>query len=130
MKKTIVIIIAALFVFALASVSFAAEPKKAASVPAPVVEKKVAPEKVKLAIGEVVAADVRAKTITVKGGKGDIVIAVDEKVLAKVKAGDRVVAKYTEAGGKNTAKAVKIAGIKMAKKTKKQKAEPAPMETK
>ena len=41
-----------------------------------------------------------------------------------------VVAKYTEADGKNTAKSVKKAAAKMAKKAKKEKAAPAPMETK
>ncbi len=134
MKKAIVIVVSVLFVFSITALSFAAE--KSAT-PAPM-EKKVepakmetkTPEKVHQVVGEVVAADIKAKTITVKGKKGDVVIAVDDKVLAKVKAGDKVEAKYTEADGKNTAKSVKKAATKMAEKEKKEKAAPAPMETK
>jgi hypothetical protein len=134
MKKAIVIIVSVLFVFSITALSFAAE--KSAT-PAPMEKKiepvkmgKEAPVKVNQVVGEVVAADMKAMTITVKGKKGDVVIAVDEKVLAKFKAGDKVVAKYTEADGKNTAKSVKKAAAKMAEKEKKEKAVPAPMETK
>ena len=91
MKKAIAIIVSVLFVFSITALSFAAE--KAAT-PAPMERKaepvkmeKKAAVKVKQVTGEVVAADAKAKTITVKGKKGDIVIAVDEKVLAEVKAG-------------------------------------------
>jgi hypothetical protein len=133
MKKAIAIIVSVLFVFAITSVSFAAE--KAAA-PAPV-EKKAAPEaaavkadkkapaKVKQVTGDVTAVDAKAKTITVKGKKGDVVIAVDDKMIADVKAGDKVTAKYTEADGKNTAKSVKKAAAK-----KEKKAEPVKMEKK
>ncbi len=78
-----------------------------------------APAKVKQVTGEVTAMD--AKSITVKGKKGDVVIAVEEKMVAGIKAGDKVVVKYTEADGKNTAKSVKKAEAKPAEK----KAEPA-----
>ena len=130
MKKAIAIIVSVLFVFAITSVSFATE--KAAA-PAPVEKKatpaaeKAAPVKVKVkqVSGDVTAVDAKAKTITVKGKKGDVVIAVDDKMLADVKAGDKVTAKYTEADGKNTAKSVKKAAAKMDKK-----AEPVKMEKK
>jgi Cu/Ag efflux protein CusF len=123
MKKAIVIIVAVLFVFAITSLSFAAEGKKEA----PMAAEKKAPAKVKWVTGEVTAVDATAKTITVKGKKGEVVIAVDEKVLSEVKAGDKVKAKYTEADGKNTAKSVKKVAAKAMKKAAKKaekKAEP------
>lgn len=135
MKKIIALIVAVLFVFAVASVSIAAEEKKAApakkeAAPAPA-EKKAEPakkEEKKAAVkvmqvtGEVAAVDAAAKTITVKGKKGDVVISVDDKTLADVKAGDKVTAKYTTADGKNTAKKVTV---KAAPKKMEKKAEPA-----
>ncbi len=125
MKKAIAIIVSVLFVFALTSVSFAVDkPAVAPAKDAPVKAEKKAPVKVKQATGEVTAVDAKAKTITVKGKKGDVVIAVDDKMIADVKAGDKVTAKYTEADGKNTAKSVKKAAAKMEKKADK-KAEPA-----
>ena len=68
--------------------------------------------------GEVAAVDTAAKTITVKGKKADVVITVDDKTLADVKAGDKVTAKYTTADGKNTAKSV-VKKAAAAKKTEK-----------
>ena len=79
MKKIIALIVAVLFVFAVASVSIAAEEKKAA----PAAEKKMEPAKKEAApkaekkaaakvmqvTGEVAAVDAAAKTITVKGKK-------------------------------------------------------------
>jgi glucose/arabinose dehydrogenase len=128
-KKTIAIIVSVLFVFAISSLSFATDATKAApaaeatkAAPAKAEEKK-APAKVKQVTGEVTAMDAKAKTITVKGKKGDVVIAVDDKMMAAVKAGDKVVVKYTEADGKNTAKSVKKAEAKPAEMEK--KAEPA-----
>lgn len=121
MKKIIALIVAVLFVFAVASVSLAAEEKKAAPAkkevaPAPAEKKeKKAAIKVMQVTGEVAAVDAAAKTITVKGKKGDVVIAVDDKTLAGIKAGDKVEAKYTAAEGKNTAKAVKKAAAKSVK---------------
>lgn len=129
MKKIIALIVAVLFVFAVASVSIAAEEKKAAPAPAEKKAEKKAAEKVMQVTGEVAAVDAAAKTITVKNKKGDVVIAVDDKTLADVKAGDKVTAKYTSADGKNTAKAVKkAAAAKKAEPVKKEepkKAEPA-----
>jgi ribosomal protein S1 len=114
MKKAIAIIVSVLFVFAIASISFATEEKKAA--PAPAAAEKKAPAKVKQVTGEVTMVDAKAKTITVKGKKGDVVVAADDKMMADVKAGDKVTVKYTEADGKNTAKSVKKAAAKMEEK--------------
>ena len=131
MKKAIAIIVSVLFVFAITSVSFAAD--KAA---APAADEKAAPAKaegkksmvkVKQVTGEVTAVDAKAKTITVKGKKGDVVIGIDAKMIADVKAGDKVTAKYTETDGKNTAKSVKKA---VAKAAKTEKAEPVKTEKK
>lgn len=129
MKKIIALIVAVLFVFAVGSVSFAAD--KAA----PAAEKKAAPAKAEKKVaakvvqvtGEVAAVDAAGKTITVKGKKGDVVITVDDKTLAEVKAGDKVTVKYATADGKNTAKSVKKAAAakKAEKKAKAKKAEPA-----
>jgi len=128
MKKIIALIVAALFVFAVASVSLAADEKKAApakkeAAPAPAEKKaeKKAVAKVMQVTGEVAAVDAAAKTITVKGKKGDVVISVDDKTLADVKAGDKVTAKYTTADCKNTAKSVikKTAAAKKAAPAKK-----------
>jgi ribosomal protein S1 len=124
MKKAIAIIVSVLCVFAIASISFATEEKKAA--PAPAAAEKKAPAKVKQVTGEVTMVDAKAKTITVKGKKGDVVVAADDKMMADVKAGDKVTVKYTEADGKNTAKSVKKAAAKMEeKKTMEPAAKPA-----
>ncbi|MEK7197576.1 MAG: hypothetical protein AAB151_07915 [Nitrospirota bacterium] len=127
MKKIIALIVAALFVFAVGSVSFAADKaapaaeKKAETAKA---EKKVAAKIVQVT-GEVAAVDAAAKTITVKGKKGDVVIAVDDKDLAAVKAGDKVTVKYATADGKNTAKKVTKAEKKAEKKAETKPAKPA-----
>ncbi|MBI5203668.1 MAG: hypothetical protein HZA11_01995 [Nitrospirae bacterium] len=127
MKKIIALIVAVLFVFAVGSVSFAAD--KAA----PAAEKKAEPAKAEKKVaakivqvtGEVAAVDAAAKTITVKGKKGDVVITVDDKTLADIKAGDKVTVKYATAGGKNTAKKVTKAEKKAEKKAETKPAKPA-----
>lgn len=119
MKKIIALIVAVLFVFAVASVSIAAEEKKAAT-------------KVMTVTGEIKAVDAVLKTITVvkkvKGQDKETVIVVSDKDFAAVKAGDKVTAKYTTADGKNTAKSVKKA--EAAKKAEPAKKEAAPAEKK
>ena len=128
MKKAIAIIISVLFVFALTSISFAAE-KKAAPEPvekkeaAPVkAEEKKAPAKVKQVTGEVTACDTKAMTITIskkmKGKAVETVVTVDDKTkimmgeekkaLADVKVGEKVKAVYKEVEGKNVAKSITI----------------------
>jgi len=148
MKKAIAIVISLMFVFALTSVTFAAEKKAAA----PAEKKEMAAEKKEAApakadkkaahkqiTGEVTAVDAKANTITVKGKKAEVTVNVDDKTkfapkgktIADVKAGEKVMVKYTEAEGKNTAKSVKIEGAKKAekkaeKKMEKKEAAPAP----
>jgi Cu/Ag efflux protein CusF len=137
-KKTLALIISVLFVFAVTTLSFAAEEKKAAPAPAEkkaapaMMEEKKAPAKVKQATGEVAAVDVKAKTITVKAKKGDVTAMVDDKTkimmgkdmktLADIKAGDKVSVKYSETDGKMTAKSI---AIKPAEKMMEKKAAPA-----
>lgn len=128
MKKALALIISVLFVFAVASMSFAAEEKKAETVP---MEKK-SPAKVKQVTGEVTAVDAKAKTVTVKGKKGDVTAMIDDKTkimmgkdtktLADVKAGDKVTLKYSEADGKMMAKSI---AVKPAEKMMEKKMEPA-----
>lgn len=106
MKKTIALITAVLFVFAVASVSLAVQEKK--TVP-PLAEKKVAAKIVQVT-GEVKSIDIKEKTITVvkkvKDKIQETVIAVDDKMLADIKAGDKVTVKYSSVGGKNTAQKI------------------------
>lgn len=147
MKKAIAIFVTVLFVFAMASLSFAAEEKKMAPAPA---EKKMEPAektKVKQVSGDVKAVDMKAMTVTVSktmkgkaeetvvtvGDKTKIMMGKEKKTLADVKAGDKVTVKYTEAEGKNMAKSVAIHEAKKAEpaKTMEKKTEPAkPMEKK
>jgi Cu/Ag efflux protein CusF len=113
MKKAVAILIAFLFVFAITSLSLAAEEKKAAPPVKP---------KVMQVTGDVKAVDTVAKTITVTkmvkkkaeetiitiDGKTKITMGKEKKALADVKAGDKVTVKYTEVDGKNIAKSVAI----------------------
>jgi PDZ domain-containing secreted protein len=137
-KKALALIISVLFVFAVTSLSFAAEEKKAAPAPAEkkaapaTMEEKKAPVKVKQATGPVAAVDAKAKTITVKTTKGDVTAMVDDKTkimmgkdmktLADIKAGDKVKVKYSETDGKMMAKSI---AIKPAEKMMEKKMEPA-----
>ncbi len=124
MKRAIAIVLSIMFIFAVASVSFAAEEKKAAA-------KKEAPAKaekakMKQATGEVTAVDAKANTITVKKGKKETTINVDDKTkimvgkekkaLADVKVGDKVTVHYSEAA----------APAKEEKKMEKKEPAPAP----
>lgn len=104
----------------------------APAVPAPApekkAEKKAAKEKVHQYTGEVTAMDAAAKTLTVKGKKGDMTFDVtDVKMEKEPAAGDKVMVKYTEKDGKMTAKSVKVAKAakKAEKKAEKKEAKPA-----
>ena len=131
MKKTIAIVLSLVLMFAFTAVTFAAE--KAA---APAEKKEAAPAKKaekKQVTGEVAAIDAKAKTITVakkvKDKVEEVVISVDDKMLADVKQGDKVTVKYTVTDGKNAAKSVKKAAAKAEKKAAapaKKEAAPAP----
>lgn len=114
MKKTIAVVLSLIFIFAVTSVTFAAE-KAAAPAPAP--EKAHATKAVEKHVkGDITAVDAKAMTITVKGKKGDVTVTVDDKTdikigkdkktIADLKAGEKVIIKYHEADGKNTAKSV------------------------
>jgi hypothetical protein len=134
-NKAIAIFVAVLFVFAMASLSFAATEQETA--PAPM-EKKAEPAKttekprVEHIKGKVKAVDMKAMTITVtkmKGKAEETMITVgdktkvimgkdkEKKVLADVKAGDKVTVKYTEVNGKKVAKSIAIHEVKPAKTT-------------
>jgi len=143
MKKVISIVVSLLFVFAMSAASFAAEKAAANKEAAPMEKAEKASKKAahKQVTGEVASVDAAAKTITVKGKKGEVTVSVDEKTkimegkakktLEDVKAGAKVTVKYTEAEGKNTAKSVMMkAAKKMEKKEKTEKKEAAPMEKK
>ena len=142
MKKVVAIIVSVLFVLSVAGLAFAADEKKAAPAAspapakeaapakkdaAPMKEEKKAPAKVKQVSGEVAAVDAAAKTLTVKGKKGEVALTADDKAAAKladVKVGDKVTVKYKEMDGKNVA--TSIAAKKAAKKAEKKEAAPAP----
>ncbi|NTU43765.1 MAG: hypothetical protein HGA78_12110, partial [Nitrospirales bacterium] len=60
------------------------------------------------------------------GRKAEVVISADEKMLADVKAGEKVTVKYSEQDGKNVAKKITKAAAKAPAKTeKKDAAKPA-----
>ena len=119
MKKTMVIIVAVLFTFALASVSFAVEKKAEMAKPTEM-------PKVNHVAGKVKAVDTAAQTLTIavkaKEGEKETVVTVDKetsinmgkakKTLTDLKVGNNVVVKYTEIEGKNIAKSVAIRPIK------------------
>jgi hypothetical protein len=131
-KSAIAIIVTVLFVFTLASISFAEE-KKAGEKP-----------KIKEVIGKVKAVDTVAQTITVVNkikakelvvGKefdiNELRITVNDKTIitmgekkkefADVKVGNKVTVKYTEVEGKNVAESVVVMLVKKAKTSKKMK---------
>jgi len=79
--------------------------------------------KVKTMTGEVTNVDMSAKTIAVKGKKGEETFDVSNvKNADSVKMGERVTVSYSEQEGKMVAKSVKMAGgKKTAKEEKKEK---------
>lgn len=61
--------------------------------------------------GEVTAIDAAAKTLTIQGKKGEVTVAVDDKIVERlrdVKVGDKVTVKYGEMDGKNVATMVAV----------------------
>lgn len=119
MKKIIAIIVSLLFVLSVAGLSLAAEKKEAAPAPAAKEEKKVDEQKPEKKThhyvhGEVTAVDAVAKTLTVKGKKGEVTLTVDDKTkfhkgktLADLKVGDKLGAKYKDVDGKMVATRIK-----------------------
>ena len=68
--------------------------------------------------GEVTNMDTAAKTMAVKGKKGDMTFDVSgAKMKDEAKAGDKVTVKYTEKDGKKMASSVTMGGAKTTKKT-------------
>ncbi|GAQ94358.1 hypothetical protein TAGGR_1538 [Thermodesulfovibrio aggregans] len=121
MKKILAVVMALVFAFTVTA-AFAeqpaakpAEPAKKAE-PAKPAEKPAKKEKVKQITGEVTAVDTVGKTITVKSKKQELTIGVTDEQIKDVKAGDKVVVKYTEKDGKLTAKSVKKVAPKAEKK--------------
>ncbi len=135
MKKALMIVLAILISVAFVTTVLAqdkkapaaATDKPAAATDKPVKEKAVEKAKkagVKKFAGDFVSADDAAKTIVVKG-ESEMTFDVSKvKKMAKFAAGDKVNVVYTEADGKNVAKAVTKAGA--VKKAKEKKAEEKP----
>lgn len=133
MKKALMIVLAILISVAFVTTVLAqdkkapvATDKPAVATDKPVKEKVVQKAKkagVKKFAGEFVSMDEAAKTIVVKGETEMTFDVSKVKKMAKFAAGDKVKVVYTEADGKNIAKAVAKAGAVKAKaKEKKEKA--------
>jgi len=130
MKKILAVVMALVFALTVTA-AFAQQPAAKPAEPAKKAEpakpaepaKKPAKEKVKSITGEVTAVDTVGKTITVKSKKQELTIAVTDEQIKDVKAGDKVVVKYTEKDGKLTAKSVKKAAAKKAEKKEVKKEE-------
>ncbi|OPX98025.1 MAG: hypothetical protein A4E60_03127 [Syntrophorhabdus sp. PtaB.Bin047] len=133
MKKALMIVFAILISVAFVTTVMAQDKKAATDKPAaatdkPVKEKVVEKAKkagVKKFAGDFVSADEAAKTIVVKGETEMTFDVSKVKKMAKFAAGDKVNVVYTEADGKNVAKAVTKAGAvkEKAKEKKEKKAE-------
>lgn len=123
MKKILAVVMALVFVLTV-SVAFAQQPAAKSAEPAKPAEsakpaEKPAKEKVRSITGELIAVDTVGKSITVKSKKQELTIGVTDAQLKDIKAGDRVVVKYTEKDGKLTAKSVKKAEKKAEKPAEK-----------
>jgi hypothetical protein len=114
MKKILAVLMALVFALTVTA-AFAEQPAAKPAEPAKKAEKP-AKEKVKQITGEVTAIDTVGKTITVKSKKQELTIAVTDEQIKDVKAGDKLVVKYTEKDGKATAKSVKKVAAKAEKK--------------
>jgi ribosomal protein S1 len=97
MRKTLAIVLSLVFVFGVASMSFAS---------------------MKQVTGNVTAVDQKTMTVTVQGKKGEVTASVDKKTrivegkekkgLADVQVGDKVTLKYSKVDGKEIAKRIEI----------------------
>lgn len=129
MKKALMIVLAILITVAFVTTVMAQDKKAATDKPAaatdkPVKEKVVEKAKkagVKKFAGDFVSMDEAAKTIVVKGETEMTFDVSKVKKMAKFAAGDKVNVVYTEADGKNVAKAVTKAKVAKEKKEKKEK---------
>ena len=115
MKKAIVLIVSLLFVLSVVGISFSKERKHAT--------------KAMHVSGEVTAVDAAAKTLSIKGKKGEVALTTTDKTrfaegktLADVKVGDKLAAKYSEKDGKMMAwKVMTKEEMKEMKKERKKK---------
>jgi|UniRef100_A0A7C4EM73 microtubule-associated protein 1 len=124
MKKILAVVIALVFALTVTA-AFAQQPAAKPAEPAKKAEPaKPAKEKVKAITGEVTAIDTVGKSITVKSKKQELTISVTDEQIKDIKAGDKVVVKYTEKDGKLVAKSVKKVAVK-AKKAGKKAEKPA-----
>jgi len=130
MKKTIAIIVSVLFVLSVAGFALAAEkkgPKGEPGATTPV--EMLSMKEIHHVTGVVTAVDVTAKTLTIKGKKGEVVLTTTDKTkhpegktLADVKVGDKLTAEYKERDGKRIAlKVMPKEEIKEMKKEHKEK---------
>jgi hypothetical protein len=103
-------------------------PEKAAPATAPEknAEKKPAPKVAMLRYGgDVTAVDKAAKTLTVKGKKGDMTFDMaGVRMMGEPKVGEEVMVQYTEKDGKMVADSV--VGMKSPRKGEKKETKPAP----
>ena len=94
MKRAIALVVSVIFI--LSFVGFASATK----------DKECKKEKMYIT-GEVTAVDATAKTLTIKGEKGEVALTTSDKTrfakgksLADIKVGDKMTAKYSEKDGK------------------------------
>ncbi len=121
MKRFLMIALAVLMGVSLVTTVFAqtaTAPAPQTTAPAPAPEKATAPKaKMHHFKGEVTAMDMAAKTLTVKGKKGEMTFDVtDAKMKTEPKVGDKVMVKYSEKDGKMVAKYVGMKGARKAMK--------------
>jgi hypothetical protein len=124
MKKAFAIVLSMIFVFAVSTLTFAAEEKKAAT-PAKAEMKKAEKKQI---TGDVTATDAKANTLTVKKGMEEVKVTTsdkttvmagkDKKTLADIKVGDKVTVDFMT-DDKNTASKIDIKAAAMKKEEKK-----------
>ena len=140
MKKVLMVALTVLISVAFVSVGFAQAPagtpekKTTTTTTTSTPEKKETTtketkSKAMMFTGKVTNMDTAAKTMAVKGKKGDMTFDVSGATMKdEAKAGDKVTVKYMEKDGKKVASSVTIGGAKKTKttttKTKVEKAEP------
>jgi len=133
MKKVFVAVLAVFIGIAFVATVFAQAPAPETTAPAPAPEKNAEMKgagkgKMHHVRGQVTAVDMAAKTLTVKGKKGDMTFDLTgAKMKGEPKMGDKVRVAYMEKEGKMVAKYVRIKGAKKAEKPMSpEKAAPAP----
>ena len=123
MKKAIAIVLSVMFVFALTTVTFAAEKKMSSDM----MNRKVMKTGRMSISGVITAIDAKANTVTVKNTKREVTVSLDDKTLikagkekktlAELKTGDKVHVSYREADGKSVAKRIALKGERSMKRS-------------